>query len=97
MSDEYALVSRGKLKLKSDDKDKKKKKKQGIKEGRVEKHPKEEFTEYAQPCDYKPKLTKAEASFKKMREQMVSLDLLFGTIWALKRQHSTIDRKFHRS
>lgn len=80
MSDEYALVSRGKLKLKSDKKDKKSKKskKDGVKDGRIDKNKpngttEEQYSsEYTRPSDNnKPKLTKAELSYKKMREKMV--------------------------
>lgn len=78
MSDAYANVARGKLKLKTDGEITKKKKKNHDKEKVREQVQKTDpdTVEVAQP-DTSPerKLTKAEMSFKKMQEKTVSRSL----------------------
>lgn len=74
MSDEYANVSRGKLKLKTDSEIKKKKKKRDKDKEKLKE--KIEKTDASTVVSSPPKdgrqLTKAEKSFKKMQEKMVS-------------------------
>lgn len=78
MSDEYDVVARGKLKLKSDSKISKKKKKEKKKREKLER----ELNKKTNTCKYEEdkvpkaperKLTKAELSFKKMQEKMVNI------------------------
>ena len=75
MSDEYDHVSRGKLKLKTDGEIKKKKKKKKDKQLKDEiKNTSSECVEIASGSSgFERPLTKAEISFKKMQEKMVSL------------------------
>lgn len=74
MSDEYAKVSRGKLKLKTDGEISKKKKKRKDKEREREKIANFDSStvEITQPesSSTERKLTKAEQSFKKMQDKM---------------------------
>ena len=68
MSDEYAKVAKGKLKLKTDGELSKKKKKKRDKEKEREKIANVEISTVQQSVR---KLTKAEESFKKMQDKMV--------------------------
>lgn len=71
MSDDYEHVARGKLKLKTDsNKVSKKKKKQDKKERAKLEHEYETMKNLPQPPERQ--MTKAELSFKKMQEKMVS-------------------------
>lgn len=88
MSDEYDLVARGKLKLKTDSissKDKKKKKKEKKREReRLERgvRQEQETIDEEVRANAAPKgatMTKAEMSFKKMQQKMVS----FAWLWLL--------------
>lgn len=74
MSDEYAKVSKGKLKLKSDSEISKKKKKKKDKDREREKiaNTSSETINIAPETSTGRKLTKAEQSFKKMQDKMVS-------------------------
>lgn len=79
MSDEYAKVSRGKLKLKTDGEISKKKKKKKDKDRERDKIVNiDRSTIEIVPQESSStgrKLTKAEESFKKMQDKMVSLTL----------------------
>jgi protein FAM32A len=79
MSDEYALVSKGKLKLKTDSEIKKKNKKKEME--KIERGAKEELdsikTTAEERISQTRHLTKAEISYKKMQEKMVSTIRLF--------------------
>ncbi|KAG4079935.1 hypothetical protein HA402_006247 [Bradysia odoriphaga] len=76
MADEYALVSRGKLKLKTDSEIKKKKSKKHNKKekGKIERGAQEELesikTTAEEHHSQTRHLTKAEVSYKKMQEKM---------------------------
>lgn len=70
MSDEYAKVSRGKLKLKTDGEISKKKKKRKDKEKEREKIAQIDSSQIEVRQETR-KLTKAEESFKKMQDKMV--------------------------
>jgi protein FAM32A len=74
MSDEYAKVARGKLKLKTDGEISKKKKKKKDKEREREAAANVDTStiQIVEPSSYERKLTKAEQSFKKMQDKMVS-------------------------
>lgn len=77
MSDEYAKVSRGKLKLKTDGEISKKKKKKKDKEKEREKIANSDsstiqINSEQESSSTTRKLTKAEMSFKKMQDKMVS-------------------------
>lgn len=77
MSDEYAKVSRGKLKLKTDGEISKKKKKKKDKEKEREMIANADSStiqvgEQSNDNTSTRKLTKAEMSFKKMQDKMVS-------------------------
>lgn len=75
--DEYALVSKGKLKLKTDSEIKKKKKKKSKKSDKekLERGAQEELesikTAFDEHKSQARQLTKAELSYKKMQEKMV--------------------------
>lgn len=73
MSDEYEHVARGKLKLKTDSNKVSKKKK---KKDKKEREKLERELEERQHIPQAPvrQMTKAELSFKKMQEKMVSID-----------------------
>jgi protein FAM32A len=74
MSDEYAKVSRGKLKLKTDGEisKKKKKKKDKDREREAVANIDRETIQVNEPTSSERKLTKAEMSFKKMQDKMVT-------------------------
>lgn len=74
MSDEYEQVARGKLKLKTDSSKISKKKKKDKKNREKMERQSEEYNEKIQNIPQAPvrQLTKAELSFKKMQEKMVS-------------------------
>jgi protein FAM32A len=77
MPDEYAKVAKGKLKLKTDGEISKKKKKKKDKE-REKERDKVAYTDSStvqigEPSNYERKLTKAEQSFKKMQDKMVTI------------------------
>jgi protein FAM32A len=75
MSDEYAKVSRGKLKLKTDEiSKKKKKKKEKDRERDAVANIDRETIQVNKPSSSERKLTKAEMSFKKMQDKMVTLN-----------------------
>lgn len=82
MADAYDLVARGKLKLKSDSNSSKKKKNKDKKKerermGRGVRQEQETYAEDERIANSTaPKMTKAEQSFKKMQEKMVSLLLV---------------------
>lgn len=73
MSDEYAKVARGKLKLKTDGEISKKKKKRKDKDQEREAvaNIDRETIQISESAASERKLTKAELSFKKMQDKMV--------------------------
>lgn len=74
MSDEYAKVARGKLKLKTDGElsKKKKKKKDKEKDNHRVSNIDTSLIQVSEASSSQRKLTKAEESFKKMQDKMVS-------------------------
>lgn len=102
MSDEYEHVARGKLKLKTDSSKVSKKKKKKDKKNR-EQMEREHETNYSDeklnniPQAPVRTMTKAELSFKKMQEKMVSIEictLLFYGKFIFKFKHSIELRLF---
>lgn len=93
MSDEYAKVARGKLKLKTDSHISKKKKKKRDKEREREQFANVDNStiEVVQEASSSQrKLTKAEESFKKMQEKMVSSRNVFSNFIRILNSHKFI-------
>jgi len=92
MSDEYAKVSRGKLKLKTDGEISKKKKKKKDKEKELEKIAQIDSSQIEIRQETR-KLTKAEESFKKMQDKMQKKRILEKASTTHKQQVEKFNEK----